>query len=118
MENKYPLRPKEGLQFQLASSDSKQTYVRWNDETKKFETSMSWIKGYSPKFTFDLVDGNKLEVSKDNLAQMLVSAYLEKKKMPELKYYVKTNGKTGKEVRYYFNVAKDYDGTEEIAEQL
>jgi hypothetical protein len=105
----YPIRCKEGLTFQIKSAESKITFQRWNDETKKYETAQTWLKGYNPKFIFELVNGEQLEVSKDQLSQMLFSAYMEKKKMADLKYFVKTNGKTGKEIKYWINVARDID---------
>lgn len=114
----YPIRPKDGLTFQIKNSNAQISYQRYNKETNKFEKSDKWEKGYSQVFVFDLTNGEQIQLSKEQTSQMLLGAFVEKKLMPQLKYYVKTNGKSGIEVRYYINVVKDTQNEEEIPEFL
>jgi len=97
----------DGMNFTLKSYNKK-IFSRFNKETNKFETSPTWIKGYQPKYIFEAEDC-MLSLSKDQLGQILVGCFEEKNDWKDTKFYVKTNGKTGLEVRYYINVSKQDD---------
>lgn len=104
----YPLRAKEGLKFQVKQF-VKKFYQAFDKEKETYVKSDIWMKGLTPRYLFDLTDGQQLELSRDQWQQALVSAFDEKKHWKDCVYTIKTNGKTGLEVRYYINVFREVD---------
>jgi hypothetical protein len=86
----------------------KKFYQAWDQVNNKSLKSDVWQDGYKAKFLFE-GDDFLIDLSQDNVNQMLgaclkpdgTSSVLEKS------FEVKTNGKTGMEIRYYFNLMKD-----------
>ena len=99
----YPIRVKDGLQFSLKNFVQK-SYQKFEDG--KYVKSPTWSEGMSPVYLFGLKDGQQIELSRATLAQCLVSAFDYGKGLLECNFVVKTNGKAGKEVRYFINQVK------------
>lgn len=85
---------------------SEYRYKRWNTETNKFEVSDSWQKDFKKTYTLD-TDKGLLDVSQGQLANMLEAvSYKGEASLPGKTISVKSNGKTGIDIRYYLNAAK------------
>lgn len=93
-------------------------WVMWNDAESKYERSDTPQKGYTKQY---LAQTNKgaLNVSQSQMAQMLEAASdLGKADVIEKKFEVRSNGKDGKEIRYYINLAKPVEQTEDAEDIL
>ena len=101
----YPIRVKDGLVFSLKNFVQK-GYQKYDEVNKKFVKSPTWSEGMSPVYLFGLKDGQQIELSRATLSQCLVSAFDYSKGLLECNFVVKTNGKAGKEVRYFINQVK------------
>ena len=104
----YPLRATDNLQFQVKQF-VKKFWQKWVDpippEPKgHFAKSDAPISGMTPMYLFDLITGDQLQLSRDQWQQALVAAFDAKKHWKDCAFVIKTNGKTGKEVRYYINL--------------
>lgn len=75
----------------------------WNNEEKKFYRSDDYKEGYTPKYTFTLATGETLDLSREQLGQVLLGCFEAKTTLKNSSFVVKTNGKTGMEIRYYIN---------------
>lgn len=122
----YPLRPAENLQFQVKQT-FKNHWQKWlepvNGEPKgHYDKKDVYTQGYEKKYVFDLVDGKQIELSGGQWSQCLLTAFDAKKHWKDCVYIVKTNGKTGKDIRYWFNLVNktvdnlNVQSTEEINE--
>lgn len=86
-------------------------WKRWNDETKKWETRDKSEPGYQKKYILLIrsdfkgkPDDYKVEVSASNIGTMLEQCLVQEHASIKDTYWnLKTNGKTGIEVRYWFN---------------
>lgn len=75
----------------------------WDAANKKMLTSDNYQKDYSLKWNVE-TDLGQLTLSKDQLSQMLVGVVREgKADIIGKKFSVKTNGKEGKEIRYFLS---------------
>lgn len=101
----FPLRVKDGLEFSLKNF-VKKFYQKYDEANKKYVKSDAWAEGMSPVYLFGLKDGQDIELSRATLSQCLVSAFDYRKGLLDCNFTVKTNGKTGKEVRYFINQKK------------
>lgn len=101
----FPLRAKDGLAFSLKAFVQK-SYQKYDEANEKFVKSPTWSEGMSPVYLFGLKDGQQIELSRATLSQCLVSAFDYGKGLLECNFVVKTNGKAGKEVRYFINQTK------------
>lgn len=102
----YPIRPAEGLTFK-PTNVAKKFYQKWDETNRKFIKSDVWIQGLSPKYILDLRDGSQIEISRDMWSQALVSAEDINKNWRDCTFVIKTNKKTGKDIRYFVNIARD-----------
>jgi hypothetical protein len=94
------------------------SYKRWNEEEKKFEESLTPTKGFSRKWKISITDKDgecQVEVSDDMLSRVLLDAYAKHCGIEGQIIYLKTNGKTGMEIRYYPNIMLVNDGTHQSA---
>ncbi len=79
-------------------------YKRWNQAEGKMETSDQWQEGFRKMFSIE-TDQGLLDLSQAQLGQMLASAYRDgTANIIGNKFNVKTNGKTGMEIRYFINM--------------
>lgn len=103
----YFLQLKQVDYFRIKSFDSKH-WQKWDEATSKFLQSDSFVAGYSPKYVFRVEIENKEEkliaFSREQLGQILIGAFESKKPLVGLAYNIKTNGKEGKDIRYYINL--------------
>lgn len=107
----YPIRISESLVFQPVSL-SKKHFQRWvepvNGEPKgHFEKSDTFREGLKPVYTFKLADGKELELSRDQVSQLLMTAFDAKKHWKECQFVAKSNGKQGLEKRWFINLVKE-----------
>ncbi len=80
-------------------------FKRWNNETKKMEVSDTWQKDYQKKWDID-TDKGKLDLSQSQLANLLESVCKNgTSNIIGRTFSVKSNGKTGMDIRYFFNVS-------------
>jgi len=79
-------------------------FERWNDNEKKYEKSDIWQEGFTPKWLIETPD-YYLPLSKDQVSQVLMASFKldGSSNIIGKSYLVKTNGKTGKEIRYFLN---------------
>tara|TARA_R100000656_G_scaffold61465_1_gene47482 strand:- start:15639 stop:16058 length:420 start_codon:yes stop_codon:yes gene_type:complete len=97
------IRLKDGISFSVMEAKGF-TWKMWDDAERKMLTSNTWKPGYAKRY-FLITDHGGLEVSQAQLGQMLTGAYKEGKCDINGKTFgVKTNGKEGKEVRYFINL--------------
>jgi len=88
-------------------------WKKWDNEQSKMLVSDTYQQGYSKKYSLECTDFN-IEVSSHQYASMLEGvsnggvADVNNKT-----FSVKTNGKTGMEIRYYINPVKNSSSTNE-----
>lgn len=86
-------------------------WKRFNEETKKYETSDKAEPGYQKKYTVLIKsdfkgtpEDYKVEMSASQVGTMLEQCLVgENASIKDTYWNLKTNGKTGIEVRYWFN---------------
>lgn len=80
-------------------------YKKWDAATNKMETSEEYKEGFKKVFTFETNKGT-LDLSSAQLGQMLVAAFEHGKggMIQDQEFVVKSNGKTGMDIRYYINL--------------
>ena len=82
------------------------TWKKYDEVNKKMLVSPSYQQGYSLRFTLETEHGT-LDISKSNMGELLVGVQQGgKADIVGQTYSVKTNGKTGMEIRYFLNPAK------------
>ena len=85
-------------------SDKGYSYKQWNQSEGKMEVSDKWQEGFRKMFSIE-TDQGTLDLSQAQLGQMLSSAYRDgAANLIGNKFNVKTNGKTGMEIRYFINL--------------
>lgn len=80
-------------------------WKKWNPQTNKMELSDKWEQGFRKMWTL-ITDKGILDVSESQLGEILARACSSKtleSKLIGLQVGVKSNGKTGMEIRYFFN---------------
>jgi len=115
MYNMEYIKLKEVQAFRISKFASKK-YQKWDDEQKKYINSDTPMAGLSPVYTFEVsvissqqfgpeVSGQPrmLQLSSNQFSQCLLSAFDLGKPYTEIDFQVKTNGQTGKEIRYWIN---------------
>ncbi len=82
----------------------KSYFERWNETEGKYEKSETWAEGFSPKWLIETPEF-MLPLSKDQVSQALMASFKldGTSNIIGKSYQVKTNGKTGKEIRYFLN---------------
>jgi hypothetical protein len=82
-------------------------FKQWNPEEKKMEVSDTWQNGYRKVWDVD-TDKGKLDLSQSQLASLLEAVCKNgESNINGRTFAVKSNGKTGMEIRYFFNVSGD-----------
>lgn len=80
-------------------------FKMWNPTTNKMEVSDTWQQGFQKKYRVE-TDKGILELSSSQLSQLLEGVV--KDGVADINgrsFTVKSNGKTGMEIRYFLNVA-------------
>lgn len=93
-------------------------YKMWDAGAKKMVTSDQWQEGFQKRWSIDTEKG-VLELSNSQLSQCLMATFDVNTQTADIsgkKFGVKTNGKTGIEIRYFFSLLDDYqdDGSAEV----
>ena len=92
--------------FKVESVDS-YVFKRWNPQTSKMEVSDSWQEGYRKIYPVT-TDKGQLDLGQGQLASLLEACFYQgKSDLIGKTFHVKSNGKMGMDIRYFFNVAKD-----------
>ena len=87
----------------LIESVSGYKFKCWNDSTKKFEVSDNYKEGYRKLYQVT-TDKGQLDLGTGQLGSLL-EAVFDKGKADLIgkTFHVKSNGKSGMDIRYYFN---------------
>lgn len=89
-------------------------FKMWNTTTNKMEVSDTWQQGFQKKYRVE-TDKGILELSSAQLSQLLEGVV--KDGVADINgrsFQVKSNGKTGMEIRYFLNVATSQPRTESM----
>lgn len=82
------------------------TWKKWDNENKKMLLSMNWAEGYRKMFTF-ITSKGQLDLSEGQVGQILARAFNNKElsaKLSGAEVAVKSNGKTGMDIRYFLSI--------------
>jgi hypothetical protein len=82
----------------------KKYFGRWNEAEKKYERADTWQQGFRPTWTFKVNNDEFLDFSQDQLSQMLVACFDRRCDIYGSTFTVKTNGKSGMDIRYFINL--------------
>ena len=100
---------KDISEFQVLDSRGYK-WKNWDGE--KYVTSDTYEKGFQKKYSF-VTDKGILEISTAQLGQMLEGVFEQgKSNVINKRFSVKTNGQTGKEIRYFINPVRDQQETD------
>lgn len=92
-------------------------FKAWDNEAHKMLVSDTWQQGYRKVYTVD-TDKGRLDMSQSQIAQMLEGVTSDgRADINGRKFNVKSNGKTGMEIRYFLNPVKE-DIEEAFEEEL
>lgn len=103
------IRLAEGLHFTINKVMGFK-YKMWDVGGKKMVSQDQWFDGSTKKWQVETEKG-MLDLSNAQLSQCLVATFNVQTQSCQLqgaKFEVKTNGKTGMEIRYFFNVVDAY----------
>jgi hypothetical protein len=83
------------------------TFKRWNDEAKRFEISETYQDGFRKIYSI-VTDKGTLDLGSGQLSTLLEAVYYKGQANINGKTFkVKSNGKSGMDIRYFFNVVRD-----------
>jgi hypothetical protein len=94
-------------------------WKKWDTDQNKMLSASEWQEGYSKKWQVTTDQGD-LDLSPSQIGQMLERA-LDTKGVAELvgkSFAVKSNGKTGMEIRYFLNIDYKYKSDGETLSDL
>jgi len=78
-------------------------FKKWSEESGSMLTSDTYQQGYQKRYSIDTDKGN-MEISSAQLGNMLEGVYKDgAADITGKTFHVKSNGKTGMEIRYYIN---------------
>ena len=82
------------------------TWKMWDSENKKMLVSRDFVKGYRKVYPVT-TDKGALDLGSGQIGSLLESTFYKgKSDLVNKTFSVKSNGKTGMDIRYYFNVVK------------
>lgn len=94
-----------GSEFTI-QKDNGYKWKMWDNGTKKMIAQDEWFSGARKVYTFD-TDKGTLYLSESQLGQLLSKVYYNGSAVIDnATFEVGSNGKTGMEIRYWFNVKK------------
>lgn len=82
-------------------------FKKWDAEAKRMLTSEKWQEGFRKIYSLK-TDKGTLDIGPGQLGSLLQEVY--RKGVADINgvtFHVKSNGKTGMDIRYFFNVARD-----------
>lgn len=81
-------------------------WKRWNPEIKRFEISEQFNKDFKKTYSIK-TDKGVLDLGSGQLSTLLEATYYKgKADIVGKRFEVKSNGKTGMDIRYFFNLKK------------
>lgn len=97
------------------------TFKKWDDTTKRMLISETYEEGYRKMYTID-TDKGRLDLGSGQLSALLEAVYTKgEASLNGRTFKVKSNGKTGMDIRYYFNPVRESqpagDGFEKFKQQ-
>lgn len=93
-------------------------YKAWDNDAHKMLISDTWQQGYQKKYTVDTNKG-RVDCSAAQIANMLEAVTEDgRADLNGRSFNVKSNGKTGMEIRYFFNPVNEDLGQEDYPEEL
>lgn len=81
----------------------KMYWQMYDTASNTFKKEDTYFEGAKSSYLFEMEEG-MLNLSSSQLGQMLVSLFESKMPIERQIFNVKTNGQTGKEIRYYINL--------------
>jgi len=82
-------------------------YKMWDNEQRKMLISETWVKDYRKMYTLD-TDKGTLDLSASQMGNLLESITKDgRADINGRSFSVKSNGKSGMDIRYYLNAVKD-----------
>ena len=118
MDNKFVKLSELVGQTFTVTSVGEHKFKMWDNAAKQMLVSDDWQKGYKKVYAVD-TDKGRLDIGQGQMGTMLEAAsYRGKADLTNVTFELKSNGKTGMEIRYFFNVKKqdvvDVTGDEPI----
>lgn len=95
------------IKFFTTTSVKESVYKYWDVAEKKMVVSREWKPGFKKMWTL-ITDKGQLDVSAMQMGTMLEACMKQDGTSSIIgrTFSVKTNGKTGMDIRYYFNVVR------------
>jgi hypothetical protein len=82
-------------------------WKKWDNDAKKMLVSKDWIEGYRKVYEVD-TDKGRLDLGTGQIGSLLEAVFQNgKADLNGVTFEVKSNGKTGMDIRYYFNPTKE-----------
>jgi hypothetical protein len=82
-------------------------YKVWDNEQRKMLMSETWVKGYRKMYTLE-TDKGTLDLSASQMGNLLESVTKDgRADINGRAFSVKSNGKSGMDIRYFLNAMKD-----------
>lgn len=104
-----------GKEFKVLKAFGYQ-WKMWDNNTKRMLVSEKWQKDYKKIYAVE-TDKGVLDLGSGQLSALLEAVYSKgEANINGRTFEVKSNGKTGMEVRYFFNVVRD-DGLDKLKQQ-
>jgi len=95
-------------------------FKKWDDQAKRMLVEERYVEGYRKLYTID-TDKGRMDLGSGQLANLLEAVYKNGQADINGKtFHVKSNGKSGMDIRYYFNAVqapKPVGGVDEEMEQ-
>lgn len=96
VDNDFTVERAYGYQFKM-----------WDATAKRMLVSETYEQGYRKIYSLD-TDKGKLDLGSGQLSSLLEATYKNgKADINGVTFHVKSNGKTGMDIRYYFNKVRD-----------
>ena len=94
------------------------TFKKWENEAKKMLVSERYEQGFRKIYSLE-TDKGYLDVGPGQLSSLLEATYKQgKADINKVTFKVKSNGKTGMDIRYFFNVVVQTGNTDDIGEEI
>lgn len=82
-------------------------FKKWDNENRRMLVEEKWTEGYRKMYTID-TDKGRMDLGAGQLGNLLEGVY--KNGVADINgvtFHVKSNGKSGLDIRYFFNVVRD-----------
>lgn len=94
------------------------TWKKWDNEARKMLVSERFEQGFRKIYSVE-TDKGFLDVGPGQMSTLLEATYKNgKADINNVTFSVKSNGKTGMDIRYYFNVVVQTSNNQDIGEEI